>query len=218
MPYDPLILPPDRNQASGPFANVAKDVALLRAAIEELHRRTVEIYPQSSPTVKPKITPTGTLYDAIIPAHPRPFHPWRVSGNGTDTLTVGKGKVLFATAKGTPGVEMAPIVYLPVSYAGGSVTVTGDGYIYLQAQIAESVSNIVAQIALTDDSLAFSVRKTDTLAVVFSTDAPGVYSPADIYVYWPIAQVTLSGGVASVEEQILFHNPTHDLETVNPAD
>lgn len=152
------------------------------------------------------------------PGAPRPAVPWEVSATGSEMLAVAAGHILFATARGTAGVDMGPIVYEVASYAGGEVEVTGNGYLYARGTVASSVSNIVAQISLTDEAVALSVRDISTASVVFSTDAPDVFSPATTDIYYPVAQVALASGIASVLKQYLDHNPTHDLQTINPAD
>jgi hypothetical protein len=126
--------------------------------------------------------------------------------------------MLYPVAKGTAGVDMAPVIYHVAAYAGGEVEITAaSGYLYARGVVGSSASNIVSQVTLTDEALALSVRDL-TAAVVFSEDAPADFEPGTTDIYYPVAQVALASGVASIVEQLLDHNPTHDLGVHNLAD
>lgn len=144
-------------------------------------------------------------------------HPWKATATGTDAITVAEGSILCPIAKGTSGNDMAPIVYQNADYAGGTVTITGDGYLYTTSTWdGYEVSNIAQSDP--GDAIGLFVRRFPSASVIFSTDAPGSFDPGDVSVCYPIAQVALTGGVASVVKQILTHNPTHDLPYFLPAD
>jgi hypothetical protein len=216
MPFSPLELPPARTRSTGPFAAIAGDMALLRAAIDELHRRTQMLETVPSPTVKAKTTPTGTILEAIFPPILRPAHPWKATTNGNEFITVGEGSILFPYAQGTLADDMAPVGYIPIHWAGGSIEVTANGYLYACAINEDPETPIpCSELALTDETIQLWTRLPSLADVAFSASAPGSYSPpSGCVAYWPIAQVTLSESVARVEKQILTHNPQHDLVTL----
>lgn len=153
--------------------------------------------------------PSG-LYDDTV-------RPWHVTANGDDTVTVNEGTILVPNYRGTDDEDRAPIIYEPVTFAGDDdLQITAAGYLYARLEYPAILSGL--QISWLDGSglspgfgAGLSIRNADAISVIFSSSAPATISPANTYTHWPIAQVDLQDGVASVTKQILTHNLTHDL-------
>jgi hypothetical protein len=135
-----------------------------------------------------------------------PIHPFKVSANGDDTVTVAPGEIM-SYGDGTFG-DLSIKHYS--SFDGGEATVTASGVIY-----GEIAAALALNLVLNDtwiDSNGDSVDTyyyrllpdtLDTIAVNFATSMP---SSSSVF-YFEIAQVDLTDGVASVTKQVLTHNP-----------
>ena len=143
--------------------------------------------------------------------------PWQVTANGDDTVTVNEGTILVPNYRGADDEDRAPIIYEPVTFDGDDdLEITAAGYLYARLEYSAILSGL--QISWLDGSglspgfgAGLSIRTANAISVIFSSSDPATISPADTYTHWPIAQVDLQDGVASVTKQILMHNLTHDL-------
>ncbi len=143
-------------------------------------------------------------------------HPWKVTVSGEDEVAVAAGFVVCSIAKASVGAgsRMDPIVYVPVGYAGGVVEVTEPGYIYAKLSTPPqggAATEAVSSVNVGADDLTLHVRQPESVSVVFSIDAPGVFNPDDDSVSYPIAKIDYDDGKITVEAQYLIHNPTHDM-------
>ena len=144
-------------------------------------------------------------------------HPWKCTSNGDDSVTISPGFTLGTTSQDSPGLEILPSFALlkPLdSFVGGTVIVTGTGYIV--GYVAFSYGTIVYETeALTSVDAETVPINTVRLSVgngvnvEFSSDFPDGTTPGNYY--FVIAKVSLSGGVAVVDEQYLHYNPTLDI-------
>jgi hypothetical protein len=109
---------------------------------------------------------------------PIPTHPWKCIANGGNTITVLSGNMWTYRNNGT-GYAGDPLNYtaFPLEFDGvDDLTITATGYVYALCDIA--------QILVLNDTGAsgipfWSERDgfSGTPEVIFSTDAPSVYSP-----------------------------------------
>lgn len=143
-------------------------------------------------------------------------HPWKVTANGDDTVTVAAGKILsYLHDEVTAGADYLPACFQLkklFDYAGTGETpivVTGTGKIYVSVAYTEG-GNVTRWDADPGDGLeegrSYSIVP-DTgaaLTVSFATSLP---ADGDAFVV-EIADVSLADGVAQVDDQILTHNPT----------
>jgi|LakMenEpi03Aug12_release.lakeMendotaPanAssembly.Ray.scaffolds.fasta_scaffold07272_22 hypothetical protein len=105
-------------------------------------------------------------------------HPWKCIANGNNTITVLSGNMWTYRNNGT-GYAGDPIDYtaFPLEFDGvNDLTITATGYVYALCDIA--------QILVLDDTgpsgIPFYSERdgfSGTPEVIFSTDAPAVYSP-----------------------------------------
>jgi hypothetical protein len=218
MSFPELPLPPEP-RATGTLVPLARWASKLLAAVRHLDDRTRALYPQPSPTVLPTITDSGTTYAASQTARKRTAQPWRATNNGNEYITVAEGSIFFPSAQGALDEDMAPIAYIPLTYAGGSIEITATGWLYALAIYEDPPTPTpVSEVVLTDETLQLWSRIPSLVDVAFSADVPGTYSPpAGTVAYYPIASVILADTVARVDRQYLTHNPTHDLVTINLA-
>jgi len=128
-------------------------------------------------------------------------HPWKVTANGDDTVTVADGSILYFTAAGSTEVLFEPFDGNHVDYSSGDVTITASGTLYAKISLttADSISSdsvtLVASYGVQPSSVTVALDPT--------------LSGSEMSI--PIADVTLSGGVATVDTQYLVHNPLVDL-------
>lgn len=143
-------------------------------------------------------------------------YPWQTLQNGDDTLTVKPGKMFYPRATGGPP-DAFPFVYAYVtSLENDSLTVSGAGWIYALAEKVaptgtEGIISYLTDPFGTGDNLILTCQALDVPSVVFSADDPTSYNPGANYVYYPVAEVALDGGVAYVVEQILKTDVTSVL-------
>ena len=146
-------------------------------------------------------------------------HPWQATANGAN-IDIAPGKMFYPSPKGSTPEDVTPIIYDYVSYAGGSVTPTGSGWIYAKGEVAGVVTvggqdGLNIQTTGSDlNSVLLEVRTLTSLGIVFSEYGPSAFDPADGNIYFPIAEVSSSGGSASVVDQILTHNPHDSLHQI----
>lgn len=148
----------------------------------------------------------------LVPSNTPPAlsHPWKVTANGDDTVKVADGSVIYFTSQGSSSVTNAPFDGEKIDYTSDDVTITASGTLYVVLTSSgvyldeiislESTSGVGAQ-AFTPSSIAVELDPTltgDKLSI-------------------PIASVTLTSGVASVDTQILTYNPILDLTYVDVA-
>lgn len=143
-----------------------------------------------------------------------PSHPWRAYAEGDDKISVTPGIVFYPRSNEGPGIDMSPYGYRPVKYEGGKIKITDDGFLY-----ANLIEDGVNQLSLNADfslRVQLESRVISSVEVVFSANDPSTYTPpAGVWAFYPVAEVELlENDVASVVEQLLRHNPTHDLQIV----
>jgi hypothetical protein len=134
----------------------------VNTSLQQLRDRIVDV------KIKPNIAPDPTKY----------YHPWKCIANGNNTITVLSGNMWTYRNNGT-GYAGDPIDYTayPLEFDGvDDLTITDTGYVYALCDIA--------QILVLDDTgpagIPFYSERdgfSGTPEVVFSTDAPAVYSP-----------------------------------------
>jgi hypothetical protein len=149
-------------------------------------------------------------------------HPWKVTANGDDSVTVAKGKILSWSNQSAPPTDTIPIYYHLKefkNYAGGIVeSINANGVIY------GSIPFIQAEVLYEADSGAGSLLLSQrivpdvsaTLSVAFATELPVT---GNVFIF-EIAKVTFADGVATVSDQVLEHNPqmwAFDLQIIPPA-
>lgn len=150
------------------------------------------------------------VLSAPRPQRLQPPHPWKVTANGDDTVTIANGSVIYFTAQGSASVPNSPFDGAKVDYTSEDVTITATGTLYAVVTTAgvsfdeiisfESTSGVGAQ-ALTPSSVTVELDPTltgDKISI-------------------PLATVTLTDGVATVDTQILTYNPILDLVYVDVA-
>lgn len=141
--------------------------------------------------------------------------PWKVTANGDDTVAVAPGKVLSFNheqvsipAAGSTNLSSYFNLVDFASYAGGDVTVTTTGFIYLEIDYSTAggayASDTYDNLGGDDFTHSLeSVRPSGAITVNFGA----LPTSGDKFVV-KIAEVSLDSGVAQVDEQILTHNPT----------
>ena len=143
------------------------------------------------------------------PSIPGSSHPWKVTPNGDDTVTVNKGHII-STNGGTSG----NIVYTYQKNDAQDLTVTGSGFIYYRATMGTANALDQALSAAVDALTATTTGGT----LVFNAGAELSGGVVDVlsatYAYFPIAEVDLTDGVASVVEQIAHGDLYLSMQTV----
>jgi len=127
-------------------------------------------------------------------------HPWKVTPNGDDTVTIASGKIksLGLYLGAGDGASRGYVKYDGTS----SFTVTTTGYIYAEISYTDQPNNT---LSLTDENLFVdSVIADGSIAITNTNLTPGYgnYLPSGKTLAFPIALVTLSGGVVTLDEQI----------------
>jgi hypothetical protein len=172
-----------------------------------------------------KETPNGTTIEiskTTQRTQKEYVHPWKVTANGDDSVTVAKGKILSWSNQSAPPTDTIPIYYHLKefkNYAGGIVeSINANGVIY------GSIPFIQAEVLYEADSGAGSLLLSQrivpdvsaTLSVAFATELPVT---GNVFIF-EIAKVTFADGVATVSDQVLEHNPqmwAFDLQIIPPA-
>jgi hypothetical protein len=155
--------------------------------------------------------------DRILVAATGGGHPWKCSPGGSDTVNVAAGFTLGTVSQDSPGLETLPSYALlkPLNqYNGGTVTVTGTGYIvgYSAFSYGPIVYQTEALTSVDAETVPINTGRISVgsgVTVEFSADFPDGTSSGNYY--FVIAKVSLAAGVAVVDFQYLHHNPTLDI-------
>lgn len=121
-------------------------------------------------------------------------HPWKCVSNGGDIIKIGAGKLIgmrWASGSGYPlyGQE--------ISYAGEDFQVSiSSGYLCAVSVAGEDL--VGTQLLHVYPSGAISIEEATSPSAILESGAVSV----------PICKFTLTDGVATITEQILFDNPT----------
>jgi len=145
-------------------------------------------------------------------------HPWKATAGGSASIDVARGHIMGFKpyTDGTYGSAdfFLPFVEILQTYAGGSVEITeATGFLYATCTVESSVEGQEGAFA-GGDIQGNLYRPAAAPTVVFSDVAVTAYDPADAKVHVLLAEVSLVGGVAAVEEQFLFHNPSVQLDSL----
>lgn len=150
-------------------------------------------------------------------------HPWKVTANGNNTVSIAPGCMLgFLPDMSSSSYGLrVPMVAQYISYAGGNVTVAGStGYIYAEVQLTSDVEK--SNSGSPDDNLfdSYLYRPYGGIYVFWSDESPDALTigTGDNFLYFPLAVVSLADDVASVEMQILTHNPLIQLNDIPVID
>lgn len=130
--------------------------------------------------------------------------PWRVTANGDDSVTVGFGRILTAGRGTSPSESYGfPIVEAYIDHAEESVTITASGTLYIVCQVTEvEIMNRTTGTGGAYYDLRMLVPDPTGITVELN---PSTTTGDNILV--PIAEVSLTDGIATVDDQILTHNP-----------
>ena len=128
-------------------------------------------------------------------------HPFKVSPNGDDTVTVAAGNVIDFRTTNDGLFSGNPVRGNVNVYDGAEVTITASGTLFLV--ITYDNSNLIAE----DSTFLVGSYLLAVFNMVAALDP--VLSGSELSI--PIAEIDLTDGVASVTQQILTHNPTLQL-------
>ena len=129
-------------------------------------------------------------------------HPFKVTSNGDDTITIAEGALLWLNPDTTGSVPNDPFVGEYTDYGGETLTVTSTGTLYI-------VSSYGAEATATDTPFLIA-----SYHVGFDSQSPWAEIDPSLssgQISLPIATIDLTDGVASVTKQILHHNPLIDI-------
>jgi hypothetical protein len=152
-----------------------------------------------------------------------PTHPWKASVAAEDEVSVAAGSILIPVHLGDDENDRAPIVYVPSAYAGGTVEVTESGWLYAVLEYASENSGVqtsffdMSDFASPGLNAGLYLRYSADVDVIFSTSEPVAFAPTNTHVYWPIAEVDVTDDVLTIVQQVLTHNPTHELLYIGVA-
>jgi hypothetical protein len=164
------------------------------------------------------LNPIYYRFDSIdyVAASSASTHPWKVTANGDDTVTIADGRVMTMIVKGSAETDgngdyiekwFSPYVVHYLTYSSGDVTVPADGYIYGKVGASSlTVSDAGELPSLTEGIHMDIYNPVGSITVYHSTDSPALLSPSDDYIHFLIAVVGLAGGEASVVSQEMFDN------------
>lgn len=145
-------------------------------------------------------------------------HPWKATENGDEYINVARGHIMGFKPY-TDGTYGSPDFFLPFieilqTYAGGTVEITqATGFIYATCTVTSSVEGNEGAFAGGD--IGGNLYRPDAApTLVFSDVAIASYAPNDAKVHFLVAEVSKTEGVAAVEEQLLFHNPSMQLDSL----
>lgn len=128
-------------------------------------------------------------------------HPFKVSPNGDDTVTVAAGEIIEFAPQTSGSTLNIPFKGVTTSYDGtDSFSVSASGFLYLVLNVVDSVWADDSTFGVS--TIGFSV---DSLFLSMGQSLVGDQ------ISFPIAQLTLTDGVVSVAKQILTYNPTLQL-------
>ncbi len=152
---------------------------------------------------------SGTNIDIDNPAIPfsAASHPWKVTGNGDDTVNVAAGKILSMANEASPGMSNIPVYFHLkefIDYTGGTVEdIDADGYIYASCPQAYTTETIFEADATSGINQFDRVQPEGPVTVDFAENLP---TTGSVFIF-ELARVTFSGGVATVTDQVMTHNP-----------
>lgn len=126
-------------------------------------------------------------------------HPWKATANGDDTVNVNSGSIIYVEGTGGSNAPNSPFDGDHVSYTSSDITITASGTLYAVIDF-DSNSDDIASL---DSSAGLSILTCTPTSVTVELN-PTLSSDQ---ISLPIADVTLSGGVATVTSQILDCNP-----------
>lgn len=130
------------------------------------------------------------------------IHPWKATENGNEFITIAAGEVLRLNSS-----AIFPLWWTPLSYAGGSIEVTGNGYIVI------SMATTDLNGGGTNYGDSGLIATPTSISVVFSSDIDNAGGNMN----YPICQVSLTAGVATVTKQLLTHNPHLSVTYISAA-
>ncbi len=135
-----------------------------------------------------------------------PTHPWKATENGDDTITVADGKVIYFTGQTSSfGEPNSPYDGYHLEYSSTDIPITASGTLYLV--ITGTSSNDVPTSADTTSGLTILNMQPEYIDV----NLDPILSGHELSI--PVAEVTLdSSGIATVDKQILEHNPVMSLQ------
>jgi hypothetical protein len=165
-----------------------------------------------------EITENASTIEVSVATAYAPSHPWKASPNGNAFINISRGHIMGFKpySDGTYGTAsfFLPFIEILQTYAGGSVEITNaTGFIYATCTVTSSVEGQEGAYA-GGDLGGDLYRPSAAPTVVFSSVPIASYAPLDAKVHFLIAEVSLAGGIAAVEEQLLFHNPSIQLDGV----
>jgi len=148
-------------------------------------------------------------------------HPWKVTANGDNTVTVAAGKVLsfeneaVATAGNYPTYIHLKEFFNYDGTEDEPITVTGTGKIYAEMGFVEGNPISIFDLdpgSLEEDGISSALipNVSSTITVTFDSTLPtsGDIEESDGIMVFEIANVSLDdNGKAVVDDQILTHNP-----------
>lgn len=158
---------------------------------QELMRRTADAGPGASIIH----THTGAFVEPRRRRSDRYIHPWKVTANGDDTVKVYSGEAFY------PG-GADPVVYYTAEHTTADVQVTAaTGIIYFNIAAAVPMTLDEAIVAGVD---AYSMMLDVGTVEFHATPIVGAYGNIldTTNIYFPIATVALTNGVATVTKQI----------------
>ena len=126
-------------------------------------------------------------------------HPWKATANGDDTVNVNSGSIIYVEGTGSSNAPNSPFDGSHVSYTSSNITITASGTLYAVIDF-DSNSDDIASL---DYFAGLSILTCTPTSVTVELN-PTLSSDQ---ISLPIADVTLSGGVATVTSQILDCNP-----------
>lgn len=164
---------------------------------EDLSRRSSTVLP--GPTMNP---PRAASPPAQTSQTSESTHPWKVTSNGNGSVNVASGFIGWWEMLGSDR-----FVHVYEKFASSTVSVSGAGYIiacYTANDDSRSDVNLVDEGVL--ELRAMGKIQADK-SVRFSSDPTA--EADDIIVV--IAEVSLSGGISQVNEQVISHNPIVEI-------
>jgi hypothetical protein len=133
----------------------------------------------------------------IVPDNPKveQRHQFKVSPNGDDTVSIYSGHVFYAS-----GAD--PVVYTTIEHTTSDVTVTAStGFIYYNLTTGSSLVMDESLNAAADaHSMTLASGSMEFQSSALSGSAGNILDTTNVY--FPIAEVALTDGVASVTKQI----------------
>ena len=196
---------PSKNNANSDFgANKVNDSKGVNAGFNNLSKEVSRRTPRQSGTAGSIQTHNGVIHAPRRVFKSSATHPWKVTSNGDDTVSIGEGVLMkysnpFAAAETTPDYFHFKGGY---DYAGGAATVTGTGIIYGKIAYTES-SNYQSEISASQTIYSTRLEFTGTLTVDYASSMPTTTG----FYFFEIARLSLTDDVAIVDKQILTYNP-----------